>query len=59
MGTSGALCWRHNLAPPARTPLALLPLCSSTQVGQLSIPQLPLTYRLSADQLGFIQMDYG
>lgn len=27
-------------------------------VGQLSIPSLPLNYRVSSSQLGFIQMDY-
>lgn len=37
-------------------PAPALPLA---QVGQLSIPQLPLSYRLGSDQLGFIQMDYG
>lgn len=27
-------------------------------VGQLNIPQLPLSFRLGADQLSFIQMNY-
>lgn len=61
MQVAALQCWqcRRRGGTPTLGRRPPLPSSAPKQVGQLSIPQLPLTYRLSSEQLGFIQMDYG
>ena len=51
------------LAPRVLSRLALCLICPVLcfllpQIGQLSIPQLPLNFRTSANQLSYIQLNY-